>query len=54
MYYDQAGKVRATGAEAMSEGIYEQAEDEGWFKVEWFSSLCSAPHTMIIDVHIAF
>ncbi|KAF5317127.1 hypothetical protein D9611_003509 [Ephemerocybe angulata] len=36
LYYDAEGTVRAIGAEALSEGIYEQAEDEGWFKVEWF------------------
>ncbi|TEB37919.1 hypothetical protein FA13DRAFT_1785787 [Coprinellus micaceus] len=36
LYYDADGHVRAIGAEALSEGIYEQAEDEGWFKVEWF------------------
>ncbi|KAG2015040.1 hypothetical protein CC2G_008346 [Coprinopsis cinerea AmutBmut pab1-1] len=36
MYYDTEGKVRAVGAEAMSEAVYEQAEDERWFKVEWF------------------
>jgi hypothetical protein len=35
LYYDADGHVRAIGAEALSEGIYEQAEDEGWFKVEW-------------------
>lgn len=36
LYYSTDGQVRAVGAEAMSEGIYEQAEDEGWIKVEWF------------------
>ncbi|KAJ2932548.1 hypothetical protein H1R20_g4563, partial [Candolleomyces eurysporus] len=36
LYYGSDGKVRAVGAEAISEGIYEQAEDEGWVKVEWF------------------
>jgi hypothetical protein len=36
LYYSTDGKVRAVGAEAMSEGIYEQAEDEGWIKVEWY------------------
>ncbi|KAF5321819.1 hypothetical protein D9619_002183 [Psilocybe cf. subviscida] len=36
IYYDRNGKVRAVGAEAMREGIYEQAEDEEWVKAEWF------------------
>ena len=35
IYYDRAGKVRAVGAEAMREGIYEIAEDENWVKAEW-------------------
>ncbi|KAF9047806.1 hypothetical protein BJ165DRAFT_1403442 [Panaeolus papilionaceus] len=36
IYYDQSGKVRAVGAEAMREGIYEIAEDQQWIKAEWF------------------
>ena len=35
IYYDQSGEVKAVGAEAMKEGIYEVAEDENWVKVEW-------------------
>ena len=35
IYYDRAGKVRAVGAEAKLEGIYEIAEDENWVKAEW-------------------
>jgi hypothetical protein len=35
IYYDRSGKVRAVGAEAMKEGIYEIAEDENWVKAEW-------------------
>jgi hypothetical protein len=35
IYYDQSGKVRAVGAEAMKEGICEVAEDEKWVKAEW-------------------
>jgi hypothetical protein len=30
LYYDQQGKVRAVGAEALLEDIYERAEDEMW------------------------
>ncbi|TFK26684.1 hypothetical protein FA15DRAFT_667159 [Coprinopsis marcescibilis] len=36
IYYDKGGNVCAVGAEAMREGIYEQAEDEDWVKSEWF------------------
>ncbi|KAF8805120.1 hypothetical protein BYT27DRAFT_7243300 [Phlegmacium glaucopus] len=36
IYYDQNGKVKAVGAEAMKEGIFEVAEDENWVKAEWF------------------
>jgi len=36
IYYDRAGEVRAVGAEAMQEGIYEIAEDENWVKAEWW------------------
>ncbi|KAF8805122.1 hypothetical protein BYT27DRAFT_7258239 [Phlegmacium glaucopus] len=36
IYYDQNGTVRAVGAEAMKESIYEVAEDENWVKAEWF------------------
>jgi len=43
MYYDQEGIVRAVGAEALQEGIIEQAEDENWIKVEW---LVNGNHTM--------
>ena len=35
IYYDLGGKVRAVGAEAMQEGIYEMAEEESWVKAEW-------------------
>ena len=38
MYYDQDGKVRAVGAEAMREGLVEIAEDEQWTKAEWFAT----------------
>jgi hypothetical protein len=35
IYYDRNGKVRAVGAEAASEEIYAQAEEENWVKAEW-------------------
>ena len=35
IYYDLSGKVRAVGAEAVNEGIYETAEEENWVKAEW-------------------
>jgi molecular chaperone DnaK (HSP70) len=37
LYYDQDGDLRAVGAEALQESVIEQAEDEGWAKLEWFS-----------------
>ncbi|KAF9478439.1 hypothetical protein BDN70DRAFT_933391 [Pholiota conissans] len=36
IYYDRSGNVKAVGADAMVEGIYEQAVDEQWVKAEWF------------------
>ncbi|TEB18445.1 hypothetical protein FA13DRAFT_1758594 [Coprinellus micaceus] len=36
---DKAGKVRAVGAEALQEGIFEQAEENGWIKAEWYPTL---------------
>ena len=35
IYYDRNGKVKAVGAEAMKEGISEEAQDEQWVKTEW-------------------
>lgn len=37
IYYDQQGKVRAVGAEAVREGIEEEAEDGNWVKAEWYA-----------------
>ncbi|EAU91818.1 hypothetical protein CC1G_04585 [Coprinopsis cinerea okayama7 len=36
IYYDQEGQIRAVGAEALRENTQERAEEEGWFKAEWF------------------
>jgi hypothetical protein len=36
IYYDLQGQVRAVGAEALQEMIIEQAEDEGWVRLEWY------------------
>lgn len=36
IYYDQQGKPRAFGAEALQEHIIERAEDEQWVKLEWW------------------
>ena len=38
VYYDKQGTIRAIGAEAASEGIFEQAEDGDWYKVEWYGN----------------
>ena len=35
IYYDRNGDVKAVGAEALRDGVQEQAEDEQWVKVEW-------------------
>ena len=43
IYYDQEGKVRAVGAEAIREGIEEEAEDGGWVKAEWYAFSCLSP-----------
>ncbi|PPQ96389.1 hypothetical protein CVT26_004991 [Gymnopilus dilepis] len=36
IYYDKQGNVRAVGAEAMREGIEDEAEEAEWVKAEWF------------------
>ncbi|KAG6334776.1 hypothetical protein ID866_4309 [Astraeus odoratus] len=36
IYYDQQGRPRAFGAEALQEHIIERAEDEQWIKLEWY------------------
>ena len=38
IYYDQTGNVRAVGAEAVREGIYDLAEEENWVKAEWYGA----------------
>ena len=35
IYYDQSGVVRAVGAEAIGEGVREEAEENDWIKAEW-------------------
>jgi N-formylglutamate amidohydrolase len=35
VYYDKTGAVRAVGAEAFQQNVIEEAEVEGWDKVEW-------------------
>ncbi|KAG1734623.1 hypothetical protein EDB19DRAFT_1638867 [Suillus lakei] len=44
LYYDLQGDVRAVGAEALQEHIIEQAEDEGWVKLEWWKLHLRAKH----------
>ncbi|KAF5314542.1 hypothetical protein D9611_007017 [Ephemerocybe angulata] len=36
IYYDARGCTMAVGAEALTDGTFERAEDEGWHKAEWF------------------
>jgi len=49
-YYDKQGTVRAIGAEAASEGIFEQAEDGDWYKVEWYGRLVWFFVWLLVDV----
>jgi len=35
LYYDQAGKVIAVGAEALREGFEFEATENDWVKAEW-------------------
>ena len=35
IYYDANGDPKAFGAEALVDGIFERAEEEGWYKTEW-------------------
>ena len=35
LYYDKSGKVRAAGAEALDDGIQDEAAKNGWAKAEW-------------------
>ncbi|KAG0708560.1 hypothetical protein DFH29DRAFT_423264 [Suillus ampliporus] len=44
VYYDLQGEVRAVGAEALQEHIIEQAEDEGWVRLEWWKLHLRAKH----------
>jgi hypothetical protein len=39
LYYNRDGELRAIGAEALQESVVEQAEEEGWAKLEWFCCL---------------
>lgn len=36
MYYDKEGKMVSAGAETLAGEVEEQAEEEGWMKVEWY------------------
>ncbi|KAF9526168.1 hypothetical protein CPB83DRAFT_795114 [Crepidotus variabilis] len=36
IFYDQLGSIRAVGAEATKDGIYELSQEENWAKAEWF------------------
>lgn len=39
IYYDEQGKVCAIGAQAVREGIDDEAEDGKWTKAEWWTFL---------------
>ena len=38
IYYDTQGRVKAIGAEAIKDGIYEAAIEGNWYKAEWHVS----------------
>ena len=40
LYYDKNSKVRAAGAEVLSEGVTKLALAEGWTKAEWLVVHC--------------
>ncbi|KAG0702791.1 hypothetical protein DFH29DRAFT_804384 [Suillus ampliporus] len=44
VYYDLQGEVRAVGAEALQEHVIEQAEDEGWVRLERWKLHLRAKH----------
>ena len=35
LYYNKEGSLCAVGAEALQDHVIEDAEDEGWVKLEW-------------------
>ena len=35
MYYDSSGEMRAAGSKAVLPDTVEEAQEEGWTKVEW-------------------
>lgn len=47
IYYDQEGEVRAVGAEAIYEDVFEAAEDGDWVKAEWSVFHVSIQHILI-------
>jgi hypothetical protein len=49
IYYDQDGNVRAVGAEAVREGIEDEAEDSQWTKSEWQGVTPPPPHRCVAD-----
>ena len=38
IYYDPMGKVRAVGAEAVRQEIFEAADEGHWVKAQWYGS----------------
>ena len=54
IYYDQDGKVCAVGAEALREGIEDEAEDGQWTKAEWQGVTSTSPSVWLIDWKFRF
>ncbi|KAF9523665.1 hypothetical protein CPB83DRAFT_657624 [Crepidotus variabilis] len=51
IYYDPKGKVRAVGAEAAQESIYDAAIDGKWYKAEWFKLHLRSEFTSSKNLH---
>ncbi|KIM86827.1 hypothetical protein PILCRDRAFT_4705 [Piloderma croceum F 1598] len=51
LYYDLDGELRAVGAEALQEHIVEEAEDNGWIKLEWWKLHLRPKH--LVSSHVS-
>ncbi|KAF9523664.1 hypothetical protein CPB83DRAFT_862443 [Crepidotus variabilis] len=51
IYYDPEGRVRAVGAEAAQESIYDSAIEGEWYKAEWFKLHLRSKFTSSKNLH---
>jgi len=47
VYYDKEGSVKAIGAEAIKDGIFERAIEGDWYKAEWYAFSCHVHYSPI-------